>query len=246
MAEVIDEVVIPAAGLGSRMSEITKNKSSKLMLSIGDVPIISYAIDEALASGYSKIYVITNKLHEDLSYFLKKFYPMVNIIKIETTGGSAETILKAEKFISGEFFSVILPDIIIKSDIPPLSQMKNVWKNKKNILGVLHLTEEEKSFFGSCEFKKNQVKNFEDAFEIKEIKSKKDNDGDLYHARSILSNSFFNLTKELIKEKSEPDDSIVYKRMLLNEKFLGLEIKGKGFDCGNPEGYKMALKLFSN
>ena len=55
----IRKVVIPAAGLGTRMLPATK-AIPKEMLPIIDKPIIQYVIEECLEAGFTEIILITH------------------------------------------------------------------------------------------------------------------------------------------------------------------------------------------
>ena len=190
---MIREVIIPAAGLGTRMTSITKGKTSKLMLPLNKKPIISYAIDEAIQSFCDKIHIVLNERHQDLYNFLKQKYHNVNLILQKEPLGIAESISQAEPFILHKFFAVILPDILITSKVPVILQMKQAFQDiQANMLGLLQVAPEEKNFFGACEFSKRHLKEINQSlFKIKKIFSKKDSNRDLYHVRSILSRSFF-------------------------------------------------------
>lgn len=69
MAPQIRTVIIPAAGLGTRMLPATKS-TPKEMLTVYDRPVIQFAIDEALSVGARRIVVITHRSKPALRDYL--------------------------------------------------------------------------------------------------------------------------------------------------------------------------------
>ena len=69
----IRKVVIPAAGLGTRMLPATK-AIPKEMLPIIDKPIIQYVIEECLEAGFTEIILITHSSKNSIeNHFDKSF-----------------------------------------------------------------------------------------------------------------------------------------------------------------------------
>ena len=66
----IKKIVIPAAGLGTRMLPLT-NCLPKEILPIGNRPMIQFALDEAVAAGANEIFIVINntKKHLIKDYF---------------------------------------------------------------------------------------------------------------------------------------------------------------------------------
>jgi|GEM_PF-4318628 len=240
---MINEAVIPSAGLGTRMLPVTGGKIPKLMLEINGKPMIAYAVEEALSSGFDKINVVVNGAQAGLSDFLKENYGEVNVIPAGPRG-SGGNILDAKKSVKGDHFAVIFPDVIIDSKVPALLQLKRAFeKNNVNIIGWLLLTEEEKKIFGnSTPVLSKQIG--DNLFEIRGFAQKKSEENSLYLSRYILSRSFFQAAERLISGSGEADDADVLKEMIRSERFLGTKISGKGFDGGNVGGYRAAEKYF--
>ncbi len=139
----IDKVVIPVAGLGTRLLPATKSQP-KEMLPIGRKPIVQYVVEEMVGQGLRKFLFVTgrnkrsiedhfdvdpeliNRLSEagdqdlldeipDVQEGVEFFYTRQPI----TTGRSAPAGLGAavglsEEFVGGEPFVVALGDTIIK------------------------------------------------------------------------------------------------------------------------------------
>lgn len=133
----ISTVIIPAAGLGTRMLPITTT-IPKEMLPIIDIPIIQYSINECILSGLHNIILITKSFKYLIESYLDCNINIYNILekKIQTNitskiklvcpsyvtityihqkhiSGLGNAILSAFPIVKNRPFAVILPDIII-------------------------------------------------------------------------------------------------------------------------------------
>ncbi len=145
----LNKVIIPVAGLGTRMLPATK-VIPKEMLPIDGKPLIQYIVNEAIKAGFSEIILVSRKENNplggyfekspELESFLKKTaknslleeikeittlkVKIVNVRQKEPKG-LGHAILCAKSLISNEPFAVMLPDMILDS------------KNKQNNLGFM-------------------------------------------------------------------------------------------------------------
>lgn len=124
---LIENCVIPAAGLGTRMLPATR-VIPKELLPIVNVPAIDYLLEEILRAGVKNIiFVISNKklLIRDYvnAYFAgnlstaDKSFPSINyeyVFQNEPLG-LAHAILQSAQNISSKAFAVALPDDIIQN-----------------------------------------------------------------------------------------------------------------------------------
>jgi NDP-sugar pyrophosphorylase family protein len=88
------DVLILAAGFGSRMGDLTK-KIPKPLLSINQKPLIAYAIELIENLPFDNIYVNTHYQADILHRFLKQNYPHIKIsheLNILGTGGGIKKI----------------------------------------------------------------------------------------------------------------------------------------------------------
>lgn len=133
----INTVIIPAAGLGTRMLPITKT-IPKEMLPIVDIPLIQYSINECILSGLYNIILITKSCkyliesYLDCNVNIYKFlekkrqlntsskinlvypsYVTITYIHQKNINGLGSAILSAFPIIKNQPFAVVLPDIII-------------------------------------------------------------------------------------------------------------------------------------
>ena len=100
-------VIVPTAGIGSRLDLHTKN-FNKSMIQLGDTPVISKIIDSYPRN--TKFIVITGYKGEHIQEYLKLVYPKKNIkiVKVKLFDGPGSglsyTLSQALNFINEPFF----------------------------------------------------------------------------------------------------------------------------------------------
>ncbi len=152
MMKIINKVVIPAAGFGTRFLPQTK-AMPKEMLPVVDKPVIQYVVEEAVQSGIESIIIITgsnkraiedhfdapnedlvkNLLQGNKEHMLaniKQIGDMADFIYIRQKGpyGNGTPVLTAEPAIEDEPFAVLWGDEFIYSKPPRLAQMIKVYE----------------------------------------------------------------------------------------------------------------------
>ncbi|MBM4762958.1 UTP--glucose-1-phosphate uridylyltransferase GalU [Bacillus sp. B15-48] len=147
----IKKAIIPAAGFGTRFLPATK-ALAKEMLPIVDKPTIQYIVEEAVASGIEEILIIIGRGKRSIEHHFTKSYEledmllkkqkmailkdiqeisnMVNIYYLyqKEQRGLGDAVLCASKFIGNEPFAVMLGDDVVKSDIPCLQQLIDIFE----------------------------------------------------------------------------------------------------------------------
>jgi len=152
VARMIKKLIIPAAGLGTRLLPATKTMP-KEMLPIVDKPIIQYVVEEAVTSGIKDVIIVTGwhkRAIED--YFdypfelekrledagktkelkeIRRIAEMANFIYVRQKGpyGNATPVYCARHLINkDEDFAVMWGDEFIDANPPRLAQMMEVHK----------------------------------------------------------------------------------------------------------------------
>jgi len=142
----ITKAVIPAAGFGTRMLPATK-AVSKEMLPVAGKPLIQYAVEEAASSGIETVILVVRdhksliQAHfardRDLESFLgeRRLSASIELIRnlaeladlryVEQKNplGLAHAISCARPLLGDEPFAVLLPDVIMVSGEPVISQL---------------------------------------------------------------------------------------------------------------------------
>jgi UTP--glucose-1-phosphate uridylyltransferase len=169
---MIRKVVIPAAGLGTRFLPATKS-TPKEMLPIIDKPVIQYVVEEVIASRIDDILIITGRGkrsiedHFDASpelehhlegahkeMLLKEIRDISSLVDIhyirqKEPRGLGDALLKAEKYIGGEPFAMLLGDDVITGRVPAIRQLIDDYERcKAPIIGVEEVPLHECSRYG--------------------------------------------------------------------------------------------------
>lgn len=142
------KVIVPMAGLGTRLLPLTK-AGSKSMVAVIDKPALHHVVDEALQSNITDFCFIINENERNLiehyfsfdpeldavlaaknkSYFLEPLNYLLEqahftYIAQPEPLGLGHAVLMGELFIApGEFFCVMLPDNIIETDDPHMARL---------------------------------------------------------------------------------------------------------------------------
>ena len=140
MKDNLKKIIIPVAGLGTRMLPATK-AIPKEMLPIVNKPIIQYVVEEAVNAGFKEVILITHSSkssienHFDTSFELEsvlekrvkrhllkeiksisKLNVQIHSIRQGEAKGLGHAILCAKSIIGKEPFAVSLPDMLIENE----------------------------------------------------------------------------------------------------------------------------------
>ena len=144
---VITKAVIPVAGLGTRFLPVTRSVP-KALLPVLDIPLIQYAVDDAVEAGITDIAIVEDarsvgsyfhsmpdlelKLREggrdglaDEMVEISSCARITSIKQLEPLG-LGHAILLAKNFIGDEPFAVLLPDEILWGDHSSTAQVLDV------------------------------------------------------------------------------------------------------------------------
>ena len=265
MKEIIKKAVIPVAGFGTRLLPATKSQP-KEMLPIVDKPAVQYVVEEAIKSGAENILFITGRgkrsiedyfdyaveLEKELedkgktdlldevrniSEMAKFFYVRQKIAR-----GLGDAIYHARGFIDDEYFSVLLADDIIDSEIPCLKQMIDVFRNYRGmILAVMEVPRDKTNIYGIINGKKISDR----VYEVSDLIEKPEPEEALSNiaviGRYILNANIFNAIEETKPGKGgEIQITDAIKSLIGREKIFAYEFKGIRYDVGEKIGFLKA------
>jgi len=258
---MVRKVVFPVAGLGTRMLPVTK-EIPKEMLPVIDKPLIQYAAEEALASGFEEFIFITSKGKEairkhftpnaELEELLRKrgkerllagvrpFYEK-KLVFLQQHGaeGFGHAVLLAEDAVGDEPFAVILPDDLIMAEDPVLAQMAAVYeKYRSPLIAFQRVTEAETARYGIAAGPMIA----ENIFEIRELVEKppagRAPSNYAVIGRYILTPDIFPLLRKTgngAGGEIQLTDALV--GLARTRRMLGYFFSGRRFDAGTPAGY---------
>ncbi len=265
----LSKVVIPIAGLGTRMLPATK-AIPKEILPLVKKPIIQIIVEEIVNAGFKEIVLITHSSkssvenHFDSSYeleatlekrlkrgLLKEIRSISNLdVSIQSIRqgyalGLGHAILCSKPIIQKEPFAVVLPDMILgesskKNNLSKLKEDFERTHTSQILLGKISIKEANK--YGIAKIEKNKVK------KIIEKPSRKNAPSNLFVVgRYIFSNNIFDYLSKLKKIKNnELELTQALQDYLDDENELNFSnLEGSFYDCGDQLGYAKAFIDFS-
>ena len=123
--------IIPVAGFGSRLKPHTYT-IPKVLLNVGGKPILGHIIDKLISEDINKATFVIGHLGEMIKDFVSSTYPGLKadfVVQNEMEGLGHAIYTAIPTFDEKEIF-IILGDTVFDVDL------KEVFKNKKNALGV--------------------------------------------------------------------------------------------------------------
>jgi UTP--glucose-1-phosphate uridylyltransferase len=263
------KVVIPAAGLGTRLLPATKAQP-KEMLPVIDKPAIQYVVEEAVASGIKDILIITGRGKRaiedhfdravELEYLLEKTGKTKELEEIKRISGMANifyirqkeqlglghAVLCAKEYINDDTFAVMLGDDLIINSKPCLKQLIEVYqKMNSSVIAIEQVPKDRVNRYGIIKGKQIE----ENLFEIEDIIEKPDPEFAPSNlaaiGRYILTPSIFGCLKTTgpgIGGEIQLTDAI--KKLLSQEKVYAYQFSGKRYDIGSKEDLiKISVEL---
>lgn len=168
----VRKAVIPAAGYGTRFLPATKAQP-KEMIPILDKPTIQYIVEEILDAGITDILIITGRgkramedhfdraleleMHlaqsgkTELLEEVRRISEMANIhyVRQKEPRGLGHAVWFAQAFVGEEPFAVLLGDDIVRSEVPCLGQMLDVYDELGgNVIAIQEVPDEDVSKYG--------------------------------------------------------------------------------------------------
>jgi dTDP-glucose pyrophosphorylase len=114
-------VVIPAAGLGTRMLP-TSARIPKAMIPLSEKPIISWILDELIEQGFTSFTVIYGHLGHFLTDYVERYYSgreglEISFVEQTELDGVASAISIAEPFVKTPGMLVVLGDTVFQQEL---------------------------------------------------------------------------------------------------------------------------------
>lgn len=219
--------IIPVAGFGSRLKPHTYTMP-KVLLNVGGKPILGHIIDKLISEDIKKATFVIGHLGEMIKEFVLNTYPGLEadfIVQAEMEGLGHAIYTAIPTFDEKEIF-IILGDTIFDVNL------KEVFKNKKNALGVKSV--DDPSRFGVAVMSNGYIEKLVE--KPNTLISKLALVGLYYIADSeVLKNSLINLVKNNIRTKGEFQLTDALQSMIeAGEKITTFPVEG-WYDCGKPE-----------
>lgn len=266
----IRKAVIPAAGLGVRFLPITK-ALPKEMIPIVDKPAIQYIVEEAVDSGIEDIMIITGRgkgaiedhfdrrrgledhlRRKDKTELLELLEETCNLANIcytrqQEPRGLGHAISCARRFVGQEPFAVLLGDDIVRSPVPCLKQMIDLYQEvQATVIGVQEVPRSEVDKYGviDAELLRDNVYRVRDL--VEKPAPEQAPSCLAVMGRYIIEPEIFD-----ILEATEPGAggeiqlTDALKTLAAQKPMYGLVFQGQRYDVGDKLGYLKAMVEFA-
>ncbi len=261
----ITQVVVPMAGLGTRLLPLTK-AASKSMVPLVDRPALHHVVDEALQSNINDFCFIINEQEQEAiaayfspdpelnailearkkSYLLKQVNDVIArsmftyIVQPEPIG-LGHAVLMGQPFVTpGSFFCVMLPDNIIETELPHMAQLIEIAeKYNASVITVEEITREQASSYAVITPGTFLTDDLVEVIDIVEKPQSTDSALCLGQmGRHVFSYDIFESLKSIepgVNGEYQLTDAV--RHMIKNGKrVLAYKIHGKRYDIGNIKG----------
>lgn len=218
--------VVPVAGTGTRLRPHTYTYP-KVMLTVGDKPIIGHILDKISSAGIKRVCLITGYLGEKIREYVSKNYKNLKITYVEQTEpkGLGHAIWLTRADVAGPVL-IMLGDTVIDTDLRKFTESENDCIAVKEVIDPRR--------FGVVEIKNGFVSNL-----VEKPEKPKTNLAivGIYSFRN--SAGIYSALQRVVDSGETTNGEIQFtdamELMVRNgHKIKPLEIEG-WYDCGKPE-----------
>jgi len=218
--------IVPVAGVGTRLRPHT-HTYPKVLLTVGDKPIIGHILDDLQKAGIRKVYMIIGYMGDKITEYVKANYPKLKVTYIvqSEAKGLGHAIWLAKDYVEGPAL-IMLGDTILSADI------KKFLKPGTNALAVKEV--EDPRRFGVVESKGGYIRKV-----VEKPQHPKTNMAIVgiysFNNSSVLFGSLDKLIASGRKTKGEIQLTDALEIMIKSGvKIKPITIEG-WYDCGKPE-----------
>lgn len=264
----VRKVVLPVAGLGTRMLPATK-VLPKEMLPVIDRPIIQYALEEAAAAGVEQFVLVTGRGKTLIEDHFDRAYELFDTLAkkrkeaelealeraVPTAGevvytrqqepkGLGHAVWCARHVVGDEPFAVMLPDDLIHApDKPCLQQMVEAQaETGGNLIAVMEVPAEHTARYGVIDPGKAEGRLVEVRGLVEKPKPEAAPSRLAVIGRYVLTPEVF---RRLEEQKPGAGGEIqltdAMAQLIGRQPFHGYRFEGRRFDCGDRLGYLEAI-----
>jgi UTP--glucose-1-phosphate uridylyltransferase len=270
MAKKVRKAVIPAGGLGTRFLPITKTVPKEL-LPIGTKPTLQMVIEEAADAGLEEAIVITSpqkaqiedyfsmgttyvrelaargkdSMMDDLEKLLQRI--RVRFAYQKEAKGLGHAILCSAKIVDDEPFVVILPDVLIQSDVPCCRQLMDAFDETACSLSATeHTPRERLHLYGIYDVRKTEGRiHWAKGVVEKPTAAKAPSDLAVV-GRYLFDPEIFETLERIGPGKGgEIQLADGQNALAKSDRFAAYEYDGMQFDTGEPAGFLRANVFYN-
>lgn len=267
----VKKAVFPVAGLGTRFLPATK-AVPKEMLTVVDKPVIQYVVDEAAEAGIEHFVFVTgrNKViiedYFDIQFELEQTLKArnkkaeltiladilpkagsVSFTRQQEPLGLGHAVWCARDIVGNEPFAVLLPDMIMASEVSCMKGMMDLYSNTGgNIIAVEECHPDVAHKYGIVGVGASVNGGFEITQMVEKPAPGTAPSNFFVNGRYILQPEIFSLLENQARgagNEIQLTDSMV--RLTEQQKFYGYKFTGQTYDTGMKEGYILANVAFA-
>lgn len=250
MAKAPPFLVIPAAGLGTRMKSLNHNLP-KEMLAIGGKPAIQYTVEEGIDAAIERIVIIINRGKETIRQHCSRLPCSLTFLYQEEPRGEADAIALAEDVTGEHALAIFYPDNLYLPAPGALKRLVQVFhRYQQDIVALSAVTNQDAAGIGNSGHvdisqRDNHLYRIERFHPKGPSRFRLRFEGELRACGIMIAGPhIFDLIR-CARERwhsAELTDEPV-RRLLLEERgLLGLRLPGTVYDVGIPAGYRLCVE----
>jgi len=267
----ITKAVLPVAGFGTRVLPATKT-IPKEMLPIVDRPALQYVVDEAKAAGIEHFVFVTGRNKGAIEDYFDRAYELeyslqakgktdiaaileadlpeagtMSFVRQQSAKGLGHAIWCARDVIGDDPFAVLLPDVLVKSEVSCLAQMIKAYeKVGGNIIAVDAVPEDRVSSYGVIAPKSRDGRLIEMSGMVEKPPVDEAPSNLKITGRYILQPRIMELlSDQAAGAGNEIQLTDAMARLMAEQGFHAYEYEGQDYDCGSKYGYFEAFAAFA-
>jgi len=226
--------VLPAAGLGTRMVEIT-NGAPKELLPVAGRPVLQWVIEECFAAGAERAVVVTSPGKPEIAAFLKRYGDRRVSLAIQPEPvGLADAVVRG--LSPGGAALVPMPDCLFPSGSPASALAEAVRMGAYGAVGIHKVPRSDVHQYG--------VVGFDSTGRVDRLVEKPSPANAPSHwavaGRFALSADAVNALLEL-PERFANLVELLAEGLSRGRRIEAIPVVQEAFDCGRPEGYRDAV-----
>ena len=273
----VTKAVLPVAGFGTRILPATKTVP-KEMLTVVDRPALQYVVDEAIEAGIEHFVFVTARGKNAIEDYFDSAYELedslkrkgkteiydnlkakqplegtMSFVRQQEAKGLGHAVWCARDIIGNDPFAVLLPDVLVQSDVKScLAQMMDAYnKVGGNIIAVDSVPDERVSSYGVIKPKNlGAAKTNENLIAMDGMVEKPalaEAPSNLkITGRYILQPELMHLLKDQAAGAGgEIQLTDAMARLMSTQDFHAFIYEGQDYDCGSKLGYFEAVMAYA-
>jgi UTP-glucose-1-phosphate uridylyltransferase len=243
-------LVIPAAGLGTRM-KLVYPWLPKEMLPLGAHPALYYALQEARDAQIDRIIVILNWGKQIVRRYLEQQDLHITVCYQNALSGEADAIALAESVVGNHSLAILYPDNIFLPAPGALKVLGRVYAERQSDVVALSLVTEANEFAFSNSGRVDLETIDETTFRVLRGLPKGPGFFERRFEREwrtcgmmVTGPHIFDIIHRARAELSQREftDEPIRDLLVRERGLLGIRLPGAVFDIGNPDGYRYCIK----